>query len=223
MLINDTATFDGGTVNFKYIGYAGATPTENGTKFTTAVPAPMLPVADPCPEIAGCAYLAANPPSTSGCVAYGGQNPVRPGCYSSLDVHGTKGLVFAPGLYVLTGLTDFHGTSITGSGVTFYVTATGTPMDFNGTTVTFSPPTSGNYNGVLYYQVPANGVAPVFSGTKTDFSGLIYAPTANDVTFNGGNGGYVVLVFGSLTINGGETDDFGMNNLTLPKNVVLVQ
>jgi hypothetical protein len=71
--------------------------------------------------------------------------------------------------------------------------------------------------------VPANSVAPVLSGTKADLSGLIYAPTANDVTFNGGNGGYTVLVFGSLTFNGGETDDFGMDATTLPKNVVLVQ
>ena len=67
ILINDTANFNGATVNAKSIGYAGAAPNENGATFTNASPAQMLPVLDPCPEIAGCAYVTSNPPAPTNC------------------------------------------------------------------------------------------------------------------------------------------------------------
>ncbi len=67
ILTNGTANFNGATVAAKEIGYAGLAP--NGGTFPDAQPTPMLPVADPCPEIAGCAYLKANPPPTGGCSA----------------------------------------------------------------------------------------------------------------------------------------------------------
>ncbi len=59
--MNDTANFNGATVSAPFIGYAGAAPIENGATFKLAAPAPMLPVADPCTEIAGCSYLAEQP------------------------------------------------------------------------------------------------------------------------------------------------------------------
>ncbi len=50
ILINDTATFNGDpSFEAPYIGYAGGAPTENGTTFTLATPAPMETVSDPCP------------------------------------------------------------------------------------------------------------------------------------------------------------------------------
>lgn len=71
ILINDSANMSNSTIDAASIGYAGTTPNESGAVFSEAQPAPMLPVPDPCGEIAGCAYLAANPPSTSGCSAGG--------------------------------------------------------------------------------------------------------------------------------------------------------
>ncbi|MFY9718667.1 MAG: pilus assembly protein TadG-related protein [Candidatus Cybelea sp.] len=233
ILINDTATFNGdSTFAAKGIGYAGAAPIENGTNFTIATPAPMLPVADPCPEITGCASLTANPPPITGCssVVYNGQATVtiQPGCYNSLIVNGCPNVTFAPGgTFVFNGTTIINGeTNVTGNGVTLYVTASGTPPTFNGIpNVSLSAPTSGTSAGVLYYQVPGNAQPPIFNGVSQNMSGLIYAPSALNVITNGSSGGYLVLVFGSAIFNGATAYDFAnpVNGQTLPKTVVLVQ
>ncbi len=79
-----------------------AAPTRNAT------PTPMVPMADPCPDITGCANIAANPPSSSGCTALtqsGGT--ISPGCYSSLALSGA--ITLSPGTYVLTGTTSLTG------------------------------------------------------------------------------------------------------------------
>ncbi len=92
--------------------------------------------------------------------------------------------------------------------MTIYVTASGTAPNFNGATVSLSPPATGNYAGVLYYQVPSNTSNPIFNGTNATYSGLIYAPGATSANFNGANGGYVVLVFGAMILNGSTAVDF---------------
>jgi hypothetical protein len=209
ILINDTANFNGVTISAPYIGYAGTAPNLNGANFTKATPAPMLLVADPCPEIPGCAYLAANPPSTSSCISYNGNGyngALQQGCYSYLNLNGAN--VTMTGTYVLSGTSNFNGAHITGTGVTIYIPASGTPPNFNGANATLSPPTSGNQIGVLYYQVPANTGSANFNGSSNQYSGLIYAPDAPSVNFNGANGGYVVLVFGGINFNGSSAQDF---------------
>ena len=121
--INDTANFNGASVAAPSIGYAGGNPNENGATFPMATPAPMLPVADPCSEFAGCAYLAANPPSTSGCTSFNGNGyngPLTAKCYSNLNLNGAN-VTLGPGVYVLSGSSNFNGSTMTGSGVTFYV------------------------------------------------------------------------------------------------------
>ena len=59
--MNDTANFNGATITAPHIGYAGSTPNENGASFPAASPSRIPPVTDPCPEIAGCASIAAGP------------------------------------------------------------------------------------------------------------------------------------------------------------------
>lgn len=225
-LINDTANFSGSNVDVASIGYAGATPSQNGATFTAGVPEPMLPVADPCPEIAGCAYLTANPPSTSPCSGnYNGGATISSGCYKNLSLDNAT-VTMNPGLYVLTGTPSFNKSSISGSGVTIYIPQGTTPPNFNNVTnVSLSPPTSGNYQGVLYYQTPANTAAPNFNGSSENFSGLIYAPTANSVNFNGADGGYLVLVFGSANFNGSIPQDFATPppETSLVKQAVVAQ
>ncbi len=209
MLINDTANFNGANLHVLNIGYAGQTPNTNGATFTEGVPAPMLPVSDPCPEITGCAYLTANPPSTSNCTSFNGNgfNGALPsGCYSNLNLNGAN--VTMSGTYVLTGGSNFNGANITGNGVTIYVTASGTAPNFNGVAAaTMTPPTSGGAQGVLYYQVPSNIGSPNFNGSNGGYSGLIYAPGATSANFNGAQGKYLVLVFGAANFNGGNALD----------------
>jgi hypothetical protein len=210
MLINNTANFNGSNFKMLDIGYAGAAPNENGSTFSEGVPAPMLPVTDPCPEISGCAYLTANPPSTANCTSLnenGYTGSVSAGCYSSFNINGSH-ITMNPGTYVFTGFTNFNGSTITGTGVTLYVTAGGTPPNFNGDPVTLSPPTTGPGAGVLYYQVPSNTSNPNFNGSEPNYSGLMYAPGAPDVNFNGAAGNYLVIVFGGVNFNGSTTFDF---------------
>lgn len=212
VLINDTANFNGATIDALGIGYAGAAPNENGANFTLGSPTPMLPVADPCEEITGCAYLAANPPSTGNCQSvndngYTGSLPS--GCYSYLNLNGAN--VTMSGTYVFTGSLNDNGATIRGSNVTMYFTSSATPPNFNGANVSLTPPTPGpgtNTPGVLYYQVPSNTASPNFNGTSNSFSGLIYAPGGTSVNFNGAQGGYLVLVFGAANFNGGTAQDF---------------
>ncbi len=208
--INDTANFNGSTVKSPFIGYAGNPPNENGATFPQASPAPMLPVADPCPEMPGCAYLTANPPSTSNCQQFNGNGyngALQPGCYSNLNLNGAH--VTMNGLYVLTGSTNFNGATMTGSNVTFYVASGASAPNFNGVSnATLSPPATGNDSGVLYYQVPNNTNSPNFNGVGVNFSGLLYCPGATSVNFNGAKGNYLVLVFGAVNYNGSATWDF---------------
>jgi hypothetical protein len=210
------------------IGYAGSPPSTGGTKFTGASPAPIFSVTNPCPKIAGCASLTNNPPPITNCQTLkANMNPtISPGCYNQLSV-GTCGTVtFEPGTYVLNGTSDFSNSSFVGTGVTFYVTASGTPPDFSASnSATISPPTSGATSGVLYYQVPSNTAAPNLSGSSVRFSGLVYAPSATNVNFNGAQGDYSVLVFGSANLSSSSGYNFGTPppDQSLVSNVVLVQ
>lgn len=207
--INFSADFDGGTIASPFIGYAGGSPNYGGTTFTMAHPAAMLPVADPCPQIPGCAYLAANPPSQTSC---SGLNeaangpPVQPGCYTYLNFSGGS-VTFEPGVYTITGNMNTNNTNLSGSGVTFYIPSGGNPPQWDNATISFSPPTSGNYAGVLYYQVPSNTNEPDFNGPNVNLQGLIYCPGAQ-INFDGASGKYLVIVAGSANFNGNTAEDF---------------
>jgi hypothetical protein len=229
MLINGSPTFDGGDIDFSDIGYAGGSDTEHGTKFVEASPVPMVPVADPCPEISGCSSLAQNPPATTGCaplVATG--VPINPGCYSSISGNGS--ITMNPGLYVLTGSNSLNGATVTGSGVTIYVTSTGTGIDFHGTKVNLSACTTscagGAVSGVLYYQGTTNTSPIDIAGPSGSYCGLIYAPGSN-VTYDGNAGScYSVMVFDDWTLNGtgqGMTFASPPPNQSLINQVVLGQ
>ncbi len=208
--INDTANFNGATILAPSIGYAGPAPNENGSNFKLAKPAPMLPVADPCVDAPGCSYIANHPPSSSGCTSFNGNGYhgyLNPGCYSYLNLNGAN-VTLNPGVYVLSGSSNFNGSSVTGSGVTIYVPVGGTAPNFNGATMNLSAPTSGNYANVLYYESPSNTSSANFNGTNQFYTGIIYCPGAASVNFNGAHGGYVVLIFGSTNFNGSAAVDF---------------
>lgn len=225
ILLNDTASASGATIKAQSIGYAGTAP--SGGTYPVATPTPMIQSQDPCPEIAGCAAIVASPPSVSGCAAVslptGGT--ISPGCYSSLTLSGA--VTLNPGTYVLNGSSSFSGATLTGTGVTFYVTATGSPADFSAVAPgsSLSPPSSsGTYPDVLYYQVPTNvGTSgyPKFTGGLTNISGLIYASGATNASYCCTTGN-VILVFGGATFlstSGGMTG----NTVTIPSSLNIVR
>src|SRR5579871_5837886 len=106
----------------------------------------------------------------------------------------------SPGTYVFTGPVSNTGV-LTGDGVTMYVTANGGPVGLNGSVDLLAPPTSGNYAGVLLYQVPGN-TSPVQFNASVNLSlaGLVYAPDATGEILGQANvtfGHYVVFVLRS--------------------------
>jgi hypothetical protein len=187
----------------------------------------MLPVLDPCPGIAGCAALTNNPPPLTNCQSYnahGGTVSLTPGCYNSLLLNNAT-VTLGSGTYVINGAFSLSKAAISGTGVTIYVTASGTPPNFNmATSAKLTPPTSGPYPGVLYYQVPSNTGNPNFNGTNVSFSGLIYAPGATGVNFNGSSNNYIVVVVGGANFNNTTVNDPGPpSGQSLIKNAVLAQ
>jgi hypothetical protein len=218
-------------IDVKSFGYAHAIQENLLSLFLGASPKQMLPVADPCPEITNCAYLAGNPPAQSGCQSFVNTSllpvTVNPGCYS--DFENDIGIVtMNPGLYVFTGPVNNTGV-LTGDGVTMYVTPSGGPVGLNGSVVLISPPTSGNYAGVLLYQDPSNSNTVAFNASvQLSIAGLIYAPSSlgeilgqANVTF----GKYTVFVLGTeQLLVGVQLSLPGPNSgQSLIKRAVLVQ
>jgi hypothetical protein len=204
-----TFTSTNTTITAPSIGYSGQPPSTKNTSFPQGSPAPMVPPVNPCPEIAGCASLSNNPPSTSNCPSLKIQSDqtVNPGCYSGITV--TSGcmanVTLSPGLYAFTGTADFtNAQSVTGSGVTFYQ-ANGA-LNLSNIATTLSPPTSGTYSNILYYQVPGDTTGPNFdlANTSSRLGGLIYAPGAT-LTYSGSAGSYVLLVANAFNITGRST------------------
>jgi hypothetical protein len=206
--LNGSANFTSTAANAAFIGEGNYAGSNNVGTFAGASPVAMLPVEDPCPEIVGCAYLAANPPPTSPCTgSYSGGGVLTPNCYSNLNLNGAT-VTLTPGTYVFAGSSNFNGATITGNGVTIYMPA-GASTNFNSVgSISLTPPSAGNYAGVTYYQVPANGSAVNFNASSTHVSGLIYAPGAM-LNYNGSWGQYTILVAAYANLNNSAGEDFG--------------
>ena len=92
-------------------------------------------------------------------------------------------MTLLPGIYILQGggLTVSGNSHLTGTGVMIYNASTGLGdgIDFSGTsTITLSAPTSGAYQGIVFYQNRASKV-PVVLGSgvvAVNLTGVVYAP-----------------------------------------------
>lgn len=205
---------NGSSVDVGEIGYAGSV-INNGSTYPHggSHPAHALPALDPCPSVAGCAYLKAHPPAGGTCTTptvYNGLGSatIPPGRYcSTLIVNGVSNVTFSPGVYEFdNGLTLNGSNNVTGNGVTFY-NASG-QMIVNGTSVNLTAPATGNTAGVLMYQNPSDSNSFIANGTDgvgTGFAGELYFPSA-DLTINGDLSSWLLLVGNSVTINGSGTN-----------------
>ncbi len=206
------------------ITYAGTAPNISGATFPNATPAPALITADPCPDIAGCAYLANAPPSTSSCPNSGSYSntTLSYGCYTSMDLTGNVAL--NPGTYVINGQFHLNGATVTGTGVTIYMTANVSDTNFSSANLTLSAPTTGSTAGVLFYRVPSQTSSIDMSNCTCNLSGLEYFPTTQ-VNYSGSGGGYSVLVFGSANFSTSQALDLGgpAAGQSIVRQVVLAQ
>jgi Flp pilus assembly protein TadG len=113
---------------------------------------------------------------------------------------------FAPGLYIISnGYLQLNGTStLTGSGVTFYITGSGS-VQFNGTShFSLTAPTTGTYAGILFYQDSNDASSAQLNGdSSTAFQGALYFPGAL-LQLNGGTGNaaYTIIDASQVQLNG---------------------
>jgi hypothetical protein len=164
----------------------------------------VAPISDPLASIPEPAIPddCAADPKFSGSSAH----VLSPGCYNGLSLSGSGDLTLEPGLYIINGSISLSGSrSVSGTGVTFYTT--GTTRISGSRVLMLSAPTSGTYNGLLFFQSRSDFRAMSFSGsTGSDVRGIIYAPNAA-LTYSGSTGAtfHTDLVVDSVTITGSAT------------------
>ena len=143
-----------------------------------------------------------------------GSTTLSPGVYcGGISISGGN-VTFSPGEYILdgTGLQiNSASTTVTGSGVSFYNTATsgysyGTFNVSGQPNVTFSAPTSGSMQGIFWFsdRNDTNTNQNQWNGaTNSSLQGTIYIPTAPLLyTGQSTSGTYTGIVVDKLVING---------------------
>lgn len=112
-------------------------------------------------------------------------------CGGGFSMTGNPTVNLPAGIYIMqAGSIDLHNGTLTGTGVTFYLTGTFSGITINGNVnVNLSAPTSGPTKGLLFYQDRslANGAfsTTINGGSNTLFNGSLYFPTTN-LTYSGG-------------------------------------
>lgn len=174
------------------------------------VPSPADPVATlPAPSVGPCGTSTKSPytgysGSTAGLVLNGAAT-LYPGVYcGGIEINKGANVTFEPGTYILTSATSTSGTTYgltvdigalaSGSGVTFYNTKTASgkagPVQFNftsftaGNGISFCAPTTGAYEGILFFQDSANTSQVQIIGSSsynTVLQGTYYFPSAKVV------------------------------------------
>ncbi len=125
----------------------------------------------------------------------------------SLGLSGGSTANFGAGLYYITGqFAASGGNTASGTGVTFYAASPGGSFNLSGgVNLNLTAPTSGTYNGLLFWQAQGNTQPITLSGgASSTLKGVIYAPSAS-LSMSGGAGSnlYTDLVVSSMALSGG--------------------
>jgi hypothetical protein len=203
----------GSTATATYIDLTGKATVSGGS---TVSPAPVTGVAAssdplaslPKPSVGGCTYTGK---SVSGATV-----TLSPGTYcAGISISGGSKVTFNPGTYILKGggLSLSGGSTLTGSGVTFFNTAaTGYgygPISLSGgTTVTLSAPTTGSLAGILFFQdssVGAGAASSFSGGASAILNGTLYFPTTGLSYSGGSSSAYTIIVADTVNFSGGAT------------------
>jgi hypothetical protein len=164
-----------------------------------------------------------------GNVTTSGTQTLQPGTYSSITIGKNSTVTMSPGIYYVDGPggVTFNGAgTVVGNGVTMYFTngatinATG---GGNNLDIQLSPPASGPYAGVLFYQDPNDTAAPSLGGDNNSyFSGILYFPKVQ-LTFFGNNVSYAtgIVVADAIALSGNPTVNL-QGTAGLPPGVTIV-
>ncbi len=202
---------NGGKLNAAAENLVGGYSVTNGGSVSPTPNTGIAAISDPL------AFLPTPSFSTSSCIANpnlggGGTYNIGPAasggtvCYNGLTIANGAKATLKPGFYIINGaLSLAGGSSISGTGVTFYFPVGGSLSLSNGIDFALSAPTTGTYNGILFYEDRSNSIAAtVEGGAKSTLQGILYFPAANVTMENGSSTGtYASIVAGSLTFAGG--------------------
>jgi Flp pilus assembly protein TadG len=194
----------------------------NGTGSISPTPATGVPpTSDPL------AYLV--PPTWSSCtystqVVFNGSGPYTayPGTYcAGMLLNGSGNLTLNPGLYIINGSSlIFNGSgTVTGSGVTFYLTNSASATLNGSQTFQLTAPTIGSYTAILFFQNKSDTSNATINGSNTsNFTGALYFPGAQ-LTYNGSGplSAYTILVANTIVFNG--SSNISDNYSSLPGGV----
>ena len=164
-----------------------------------------------------------------GNVTTSGTQTLQPGTYSSITIGKNSTVTMNPGIYYVDGsggLTFNGAGTVTGDGVTVYFTNGATINATGGGNkldIQLSPPTSGPYAGVLFYQDPSDTAAPSLGGDNNSFfKGILYFPSVQ-LTFFGNNVSYAtgIVVADAIALSGNPTVNL-QGTAGLPPGVTIV-
>lgn len=216
-----------------WVDVVGTATTDNsGSKYTPAATEGVAPVSDPLAYLSPPSYTASSCTGDPfGFVQGGATYSVGPGsahsttqngnlvCYTSLNL-GVNGdtVTVNPGIYVITGaLATGSGTVSGGDGVMFYIVGNGSVNIANGSKISLTAPTSGTYDGILFYQDRADSnLASFEGGANSNLKGILYFPSAPMNIANGTSTTmYTPMVAKTISMAGGATltdDDYASIN-----------
>jgi Putative Flp pilus-assembly TadE/G-like len=210
---------------------------------TIKTPTPADPLASLAKPAVGSCGAAAGGTVTSGTytgaknglnINGGGTVALNPGVYcGGIQINFGAKVNLSAGTYILTnatagptyGLSIDIGTTVTGNGVTFYNYGPSGGIDFTFTSftaggVTLTAPTSGAYEGILFFQDPGNTTQAQIIGSSslnTTLQGTYYFPKAKVVFAFDGPVDYNILdawqiQFAALTLGGTTFSSSGFSN-----------
>jgi hypothetical protein len=117
-----------------------------------------------------------------------GSATIGPGYYNNgIHLGSHQSLTLNPGIYYIDGGVDLGAqTTMTGSGVTIFIKSGGVNMS-GGAAVSLNAPSSGPWQGILFYQDRADATASTLvGGTGQQMNGALYFPAAH-LTYTGGS------------------------------------
>jgi len=137
--------------------------------------------ADPLAEL--------SPPDTAGCdvtnysLSSNNSETIDPGVYcGGIRVSSNASVTFNPGTYVIKdgAFKAKSNATLAGDEVFFYLTGSTSLIDFDSNShVSFSAPTSGAYDGIVFFQDrDYGGIHHFDSNSSNSFTGVVYLPNA---------------------------------------------
>ncbi|KAA6464892.1 hypothetical protein DYQ86_02745 [Acidobacteria bacterium AB60] len=181
------------------------------------------------PTIGACGSSTSSPYNGGNGVVVNSNSTVtfNPGVYcNGIIINGNATANFTAGTYIVKGNMILNGNdTVTGTGVTFYLTSGGS-LTMNGNShAAFSAPTTGSYAGILYFQDRTDSSTVIINGDSTSsWQGAIYAADANILLNGGANvAAYSFLVSQTLTDNGNLNFTIASDYSSLPNGSPIKQ